>query len=223
LHLRRISAAGVYTGALVRPPCKPRILRCATCHPYAAVTPGLLPLLRTSAFNGVVRAHGVRACVHTACMRAHGLHGEYVHTACERACTRHACVRIYGMHAYTRRAWCVRAHGMHACTRCVVRAHSVRAHCVCACMHAHVHTAHGMRARARYACVCPSVSPSVSVSHSVCHTVCLTNCTQRACVHTAPSPWFAGLRRSLQGCGRRPSISDQLCWGLHRGPSRAPV
>jgi hypothetical protein len=73
----------------------------------------------------------------------------------------------------------------------------------------------------------PSVdsSPMSSLSNmskSVCLTVCLTHCTQCACVHTAPSPWFAGLRRSLQGCGRRPCAQRNFIFPSRTGALVGP-
>jgi hypothetical protein len=182
-----------------------------------------------------VRAH---RCVR-ACVRAHGVH-TCVHTECDtvRACTLRARVRAHGVHAHV-----ALAHGVHACPRralCVLTAVCLCAHGVGAC----IHPERSPWCTGR--CLSASTTWRARV-HTVCVRACVRACTRCACVHTAcirahgvractrrslvyPSSAVSIVCRSLLQRHHRRSLLRcchchcvQICWGLHRGPSRAPV
>jgi hypothetical protein len=178
--------------------------------------------------RALTRRACVRACTQRACVRAHGVRSQgvcaCVHTACVRACVRACTRRAYVRAHCVRHTACVRAHGAHFA--CAHTAACSCAHGVGACIHpapspwctaaqvaASAQPPHGVRACTRRACVRACVR-----AHGVR--------ARRAFVH--PSSAVAIVRRSLLQRHHRRSLLRcchcvQLRWGLHRGPSRAPV
>jgi hypothetical protein len=164
---------GVHTGALVGPPCKPRLPRRAICHGERVCT------WRACVHMACVRAHGVRAC--TACVRAPRVRACTGHACVHTACVHTACVRARGMHEFTRRACILRV-----CVRACVHTS-----CVCACTRSATPCvrAHGVRACVHTACVHTAQGVHDACAHT---TVCLRAHGVDACIHPARSPWCIG-------------------------------